>query len=423
MSFTIGIYINTNDCLLGANFKPYHDFISVAINPTSEFMNTLKPLCLDLYCRNEITLYDMIYKTITDQNGKCFRQITIYCHKNIEAVVASVAAQISKIYTPSPNTQFKVHTFDNEHSKAISDITIDQDLVDISTHIHNAYWAKAIAVDTQNNLLGYGSNLEETLILRLESYHNSSYKSLLLMDTARWSIHSKSDTVTIYTKRFSHKINSFGEYTKYHGMTVVSHVAKKHYDIFEQLLTELREKVGHIYSVLPVDSLHMTVFNMFTQSIQSSYTEEEIASYKKKVNKFKTFGTKFCPENKGKQMVKIDSFYGHTTLGSTFGLKVTPMWDIQKQRKILSSVTGLEDKSLNKGNFHITFGYNYNNIEISEELKKEIEVIFKRYRLSSIEVEEPEVCEFFDMTKFIPVKPKSTFSKYINPITLAMFLQ
>ena len=435
--YSLGIFIFSEDCKsdFPINFNHTTDSKSIIVNPTPEFLNKIQThLKLDLRTINVPTVYEMIWNSIfkTDSKSRLPNQVTIYCHKNIECIVAAFAKVIfqrtrSEIRESSyglrqesskaSNIPSFIHTFDSEVSTNVSDYESDFDA--IAKDLDGAQFANVVVVNKNRKLLGFGSTVDQALSNKITSNYASS-NLYCFSSICRMTPYMVSDNEVVYTRFVSHKINVFGEYLKYHGMTVVSHVSRSHQDRFAKLLEEMKSKFGHIYSFLPAESMHMTVFNMFTQQVKSEYSKEEVEKYKSKVEKAKKFGEQWTAEVKGRQKVTVKFGYYGSALGSTIGLRVIPKWDVQRERTKLKSLTGLEDRSLDGVDcFHITLGYKFSQTQLSASALEEMEQLIKKYNLNEIEMEEAEITEFFDMTRFQSVKPKTKFSKYVDFMALA----
>ncbi len=416
--YSLGIFIFSEDCKsdFSINFNHTTDSKSIIVNPTLEFLNKIQThLKLDLHTINVPTVYEMIWNSIfkTDSKSRLPNQVTIYCHKNIECIVAS----FSKVIFQRTNIPSFIHTFDSEVSTNVSDYESDFDA--IAKDLDEAQFANVVVVSKNRKLLGFGSTVDQALSNKITSNYASS-NLYCFSSICRMTPYMVSDNEVVYTRFVSHKINVFGEYLKYHGMTVVSHVSRSHQDRFANLLEEMKSKFGHIYSFLPAESMHMTVFNMFTQQVKSEYSKEEVEKYKSKVEKAKKFGEQWTAEVKGRQKATVKFGYYGSALGSTIGLRVIPKWDVQRERIKLKSLTGLEDRSLDGVDcFHITLGYKFSQTQLSASALEEMEQLIKKYNLNEIEMEEAEITEFFDMTRFQSVKPKTKFSKYVDFMALA----
>jgi hypothetical protein len=192
------------------------------------------------------------------------------------------------------------------------------------------------------------------------------------------------------------------------------------------LLEDLNKDFGDQYSILPLESIHMTIFNMFVQP--EKYDDKTISSYTNKVKKFKSWAHTYVPHINYRFRVQINACY----LANTIGIKVTPerVDSVIAMRSQLKKLTKLEDKTLehsvNSNPFHITFGYRYTTIK-RENDNLRFKTLLENHSLAIgtiLTMKPAEVCEFNDMTHFEPIRKidNEKFNRVRNPFVQSAML-
>jgi len=193
------------------------------------------------------------------------------------------------------------------------------------------------------------------------------------------------------------KIDSNGRYCRFPGITIVSAIRSEDLEIWTQLYNQLEkcENLKEYYSLLPVESYHMTTSGLYNQKRDGGSNWEGLLNEKlpqlRQLNK--TLSEKaFSPE------IIIDSL-SLRKIGITLYLKLK-----EEHRQIIQEVAekfGLADKV--PKSFHISLAYTYKVPaedklkEMKKQLKSSVDCIGKTFKLDS-----PKLCYYNDMTAFIP---------------------
>jgi hypothetical protein len=202
------------------------------------------------------------------------------------------------------------------------------------------------------------------------------------------------------------KIDNTGNYCPFPGVTVVADIAKnEHYSFWEDLYNELKVNslITKYYSLLPIDSYHMTTIGLYTRR---AVTENWIDFIDKNLSVFAALSNDiegsyhFQPKVLSVQAGKAGSvIYMELTLDSE---QQSANQDLAKKHNLLEHLLP----------YHLTFGYQYKGFEdislqktIQEELDCIVNDVKEKYEISKenfLILESPHLCCFHDMTKFIP---------------------
>jgi len=158
----------------------------------------------------------------------------------------------------------------------------------------------------------------------------------------------------------SEKIDTMGKYIIFPGVTIVADTSATDQAFFEEIYAGL-QRIPHLkeyYSLLPVDSYHMTTNNLYVKNHARSWKE-------------------FEKEFKAGLFKKI-----HETLQKDPIVPEVKLVSIKAERTmaiILNAEKDQQDKIVNFGNkfkiekfipkpFHITLGYLYKDIPVSQQI-------------------------------------------------------
>ncbi len=201
------------------------------------------------------------------------------------------------------------------------------------------------------------------------------------------------------------KIDSSGNYTSFPGITVLSHIKKNELIIWNKLYSKLKESkiINEYYSLLPVDSYHMTLINLYTKAYTSKNIEDD----------WKRFIT-----NKNKMFINLDNYLSENAFipkipsvnmllpkisNNTIAIEV-PIASEQKE-KVNEIANHFKLFKKVPSPFHITLAYSYK--VIPAETYQEIEIEFNRIVNSNLLIyntplnfENPKIYYFHDMTNF-----------------------
>ncbi len=195
------------------------------------------------------------------------------------------------------------------------------------------------------------------------------------------------------------KIDQNGNYLPFIGTTIISFVK------CQKLFKDIHEYISchhHLffkyYSLLPVESYHMTVKNHTVCSgSEKQWYENFVADFAK----YEQIKAK-CNDYPGE--ITVNAVGCH--FGGTFALKVDVCENnVENLRK---EIVKLGSKREDNFKFHITFAYNYrpfknDDIELCEECKKISKYVLDLLLKEKIVLKKPQLCYFKDMTDFKPL--------------------
>jgi hypothetical protein len=315
-----------------------------------------------------------------------------YCHENFASTLAALLLCFSSKDKRTLNCSIVI----SGRSRTPDEIACSFLTTSLVSAFLKAFDSNVIVCDNKNVIQSFGLTRDlQTQLTELPEY----VRRIKLSE--QFYIESRSADKVVYVRMISKKIDVFGNYLDFHGMTIVSHAEDD--PRLQMLVEECQKQLGEHYSILPYKSMHMTVFNLFTQP--NSTDKKTLECYKTKVQKYKAWAKMWVPEITNKFRVKIAGFYCDD---KSVGLRVVPenLKDVLETRQTLKAITRIEDKVLDKENpFHITLGYRYNS-SCRDSLRDKFDTILQNCQLgvgSFLTVKQPEVCEFNDMRHFEPV--------------------
>lgn len=191
----------------------------------------------------------------------------------------------------------------------------------------------------------------------------------------------------------STKINDSGNYLTFQGVSIISPVGYKNQDLWLQIETLLQNSnlIRKYFALLPLQSYHMTLFNLFTQEEYSSNWPSVISENKdffQKINQ-RLFEVTFEPE----VSLEYVNYYGAIQL----------ILSLRADQKVHISHLAEEFKIKIPSSFHITLAYEYRPIDddkITTELSK-LATMCKGYN-SPLVLTAPNLHFFHDMENFTP---------------------
>lgn len=189
----------------------------------------------------------------------------------------------------------------------------------------------------------------------------------------------------------SKKISKEGKYLSYFGVTVLCFVKNsRKREIFEFLSNS---ELSKIFSPLPCQSYHMTVFDLCVpkDAQTKDLFYEFLENYSQKAEMIKEAIKPFK-----KSVIKINSVYW----GNTLGLEVFVRKKTEKLRNVISKASGNEN---NFYKFHITLGYRYTDKNPNQEDIENLKSVCRRVFGDStfVKISGPKLCKFSNMEKFI----------------------
>jgi hypothetical protein len=197
----------------------------------------------------------------------------------------------------------------------------------------------------------------------------------------------------IFEEKFNAKVSKRGNYLVHPGVTVIS--SAKNHESYRELHAYLCNKVGEFYAILPLESFHVTIHNMFTKMMMKDYYDmlfTKVYPICKKWN-----------ESRGERTfrAKPNNAYFRNTIGVMVDLETTGHDLVLEAHNMVRNDAGMKDDGLQ---FHMTFGYRYNKKEMPESLVKEVvQRIGEAFVDNPIVLGEPTVCTFESMMEFDPL--------------------
>lgn len=195
------------------------------------------------------------------------------------------------------------------------------------------------------------------------------------------------------------KIDEFGRFTSFPGLTTVASCYSKNRLFCEKLYRELfaSAQLKPFFSVLPASSYHMTTLNLYTEhEVGSSSWQRFIGG---QLDNFQNL-TKLLSELEIDPIITIKGMHSRGVIQLVVSL---PEEQEIKLRE-LGLRMGLSTKV--PGAFHITLAYQFRMIPISSQpiVEAEIQRIVKKTMDEygdTLSLEAPKLCYFYDMTAFI----------------------
>jgi hypothetical protein len=201
------------------------------------------------------------------------------------------------------------------------------------------------------------------------------------------------------------KIDNGGNYCHFPGVTVVANIAKnEYYSMWDDIYSELKGNnlIIKYYSLLPVDSYHMTTIGLYTRrEVPENWND----FFDKNLPFFESLSVDI--EDRYHFQPKISSFdtgkassviYVNLSLDSE---QAATNFDLAKKHNLVGHLFP----------YHLTFGYQYKGFEdmslqkaVQEELDRIVNNVKEKYQISKenlLTLESPHLCYFHDMTKFI----------------------
>lgn len=242
-------------------------------------------------------------------------------------------------------------------------------------------------------------NEKEILPILTEKFGDKLEKTATFLDD-KWGACAdnvypgKGDLWYIFEEKFNAKISKKGNYLVHPGVTVIS-FAKNH-EQYKELHDYLKEKVGQYYAILPLDSFHVTIHNMFTKMMMKDYYD---LLYEKVYPICKNWNA-----SRGDRTFKARAteVYYRNTIGVMVDLEIAGHDLVHAAHNMVRNEAGLKDDGLR---FHMTMGYRYNKKDIPESVVKEItKKIAETLAEYPIVLSEPLACNFESMMAFEPLE-------------------
>lgn len=204
---------------------------------------------------------------------------------------------------------------------------------------------------------------------------------------------AKGELWYIFEEKFNPKVSKRGNYLVHPGLTVIS--SAKNCESYRELHTYLKEKVGEFYAILPLESFHVTIHNMFTKMMMKDYYDMMFAKVYPVCKKWN--------EARGERTFRARPInaYFRNTIGVMVDLETVGHDLVVDAHNMVRNEAGMKDDGLQ---FHMTFGYRYNKKEMPEVVAKEVvQKIGEAFAENPIVLGEPLVCTFESMMEFEPL--------------------
>jgi hypothetical protein len=186
------------------------------------------------------------------------------------------------------------------------------------------------------------------------------------------------------TNRHSHKIDSNGKYKKYYGVTIIcpllTDISEYHQNLSNSIDTNK-------YSILPIDSMHMTLRNLWTQN---SFNDD-IPLYHKELRLQMPHLIKLNEELK-----KLSPIYMEVIENYIHGVFLEPhTYDDAIQLANYEMTVDRHIDHSDRVKKHMTLAYNYNS---NIKFKRKINGLQKILKFDI-----PKICTFDSMETYIPI--------------------
>ena len=195
--------------------------------------------------------------------------------------------------------------------------------------------------------------------------------------------------------KVGNKINSNGKYNTFNGITIISKIHAINHIFCKDLFNILdsNDLVKEYYSLLPISSYHMTIFNIVTQKSINTHLNEYVSNNKHILDGVNCYLSDNFSEIKTK--IKCVVVEGVISL----------ILELSEHDKQLIKKVSDELKIIHKipEYFHVTLAYLYKDIrpEICKQIFNSLSINFN----NDIVFEYPQLTYFYDMTQFNVWKP------------------
>lgn len=223
------------------------------------------------------------------------------------------------------------------------------------------------------------------------------------------------------------KVDEEGNYVQFQGFTIISNVSESNIKFWNDVFVTLSTKIVNLskyYSLLPLDSYHMTTINLFTE-IDAKRANQTLVDY---VDSRMDWLKDLKNDTDGLYKIEPRSPLGLPFADSTIGYEVA--WDADQDDEAMQVINlARKYNVVNKIPpwYHVTLAYQY-KVPLDDREKKELDVVRKSTKLELDKIRQnlgkvtvlsfyqAKVCYFNDMTRFIPWEGlKSPFDELNNP--------
>jgi len=199
----------------------------------------------------------------------------------------------------------------------------------------------------------------------------------------------------------SQKVDQAGNYLPFHGVTVISSIDDDH-DIWKAVNDGIRScpLVMEYYSILPCDSYHMTVMDLYTKKFDGGECWEQFIT--EKTSFFRALNETIHDRN--------FTFNPEITISRSHVTSIISLLvqlDSEQQSKIRDIAEKFNLTVKIPKHLHVTLGHL--NKEISAEtltmIQTQVQAVLENTENlfnNLISLQAPQLCYFHDMTAFIP---------------------
>lgn len=202
------------------------------------------------------------------------------------------------------------------------------------------------------------------------------------------------------------KIDSSGKYCPFPGITVVSNIQERNYNMWKSVHEKLSKNslITDYFAPLPLESYHMTMINLYTKRYNGGKKGMKWNSF---------FKSKLLFLENLKNSLEANSFEPYVNSAALLKPEVStvikllvPLDNLQREKiQNIAQQHGLTNKIPNP--FHVTLAYSYKKIpdkimiKIEKQVNNILKPILNSSSNSSLIFNKPKINYFFDMTKFI----------------------
>lgn len=219
------------------------------------------------------------------------------------------------------------------------------------------------------------------------------------------------------------KINVNGDYTEYHGWSVISMVEN---DLtFLENYIKTNPVLNQYVSALPKASYHMTIYNIWSNGckllshqkrfLNEHFPNEEVKQLTEQSKKIGFFNPSGCIDEllcklgeecrRDKHQLKNIPIFKAIWTGHTVQLLVGHFPELSSLNQFRSSLEKICDRDDKMGYYHVTLGYTFKNVpdDVEKDIIKEVDRLDQLLRGQTFSLCKPNVHYFSSMAFFHPM--------------------
>lgn len=221
------------------------------------------------------------------------------------------------------------------------------------------------------------------------------------------------------------KINVKGDYTEYHGWSVISMVENNL--TFLENYIKTHPLLSQYVSALPTSSYHMTVYNIWSNGCKllphqklflNKHFPKEVKQLTEQSKKIGLFNPSGCMDELFSKLgeecrrvrdtpfqLKNIPIYKAIWTGHTVQLLVGDFPELSRLNQFRSTMKTICDRDDKMGYYHVTLGYTFKNVpeEVECEIIKEVDRLDQLLRGQTFSLCQPNVHYFDSMAFFHPM--------------------